>query len=159
MVPQQPRYFLEAPIRVPWITLTLCELEVSQDREELWKRPFLHQEAAEMATQLLGLCGLCSCASEAGSSWQISLPQDEHQITGGYRTALDHLLKSLVKWIGTHIQKLFQVISVCLCRALPATGSCQWCAGTPWHGLQRRQLGSRSVTRLPNLPIKSGGLN
>lgn len=68
MVPQQPRYFLEAPIRVPWITLTLCELEVSQDREELWKRPFLHQEAAEMATQLLGLCGLCSCASEAGSS-------------------------------------------------------------------------------------------
>lgn len=59
---------------------------------------------------------------------------DEYQITGEYRTVLDHLLKSLVKRMGTSIQRLLHVISVCL-------EAVQWCASywltssMCWHTL------------------------
>lgn len=85
--PQQPGSSLESPIRVPGITQTLCELAVSQgkvDGEEMWKRPFLHQDKKFLhffiRKELKCPCSswvslaFAPVTSRAGGSWQISLP-------------------------------------------------------------------------------------
>lgn len=164
--PLNSQRLLHSSLAIPWSPHPsslgypdLGELAMSQGR---WREQSCGRAHFFIRKKLKGPCSsglplaFVPVTAGAGSSQQISLPWDEYQITGEYRTALDHLLKSPVKWIGTHIQELLQVTSVCLkaVSALPAAGSCQWCAGTPWHSLQRRQLGSRSVTRPPNLPIK-----